>query len=179
MTANDFLPSDYTQPTPPSQYMKFKEGENKFRILSKPIIGWEDWTPEKKPIRFPMENKPDHPIVPKKAIKHFWAMIVYNYQEKAINILEITQATIQAAITNLIKDSDWGAPYDYDIKVNRTGQGMEDTEYAVSPSPKKPINEDIIFMFRSTPCQLDKLFSGADPFDCTTGDKLQASDLDI
>jgi hypothetical protein len=32
-------------------YMKFKQGANKFRILSAPIMGWEYWTESKKPVR--------------------------------------------------------------------------------------------------------------------------------
>ncbi len=178
MSDNGFLPDDYEQPKGASPYMKFQEGENRFRILSKPIIGWEDWTEDKKPIRFHFNEKPDKSINPKKAVKHFWAMIVYNYATKDVNILQITQATIQAAITNLIKDAEWGAPYDYDLKVTRSGEGM-DTEYSVAPSPHKPLTREVIEAFTAKPCSLEKLFTNGDPFETKVGDTLMATDLPL
>ena len=39
----NFLPQDYEIPQDVGNYMKFEDGENKFRILDKPIIGWEGW----------------------------------------------------------------------------------------------------------------------------------------
>lgn len=176
MNDNGFLPTDYEQPKTTSSYMKFQEGENRFRILSKPIIGWQDWTEDKKPVRFRFSEKPDRPINPKKAVKHFWAMIVYNYAAKDVNVLEITQATIQSAITNLIKDAEWGEPYNYDIKVTRSGEGM-DTEYSVAPSPHKPLTQEIVDAYIAKPCSLEKLFNNGDPFETTVGDRLMASDL--
>ena len=43
-----FLPKGYEIPTSEGGYMKFAIGENRFRILGKPILGWETWieTPE-------------------------------------------------------------------------------------------------------------------------------------
>ena len=41
-----FLPDDYKVPTE-TKYMRFKEGDNRFRILSEsPAMGWEYWTEE-------------------------------------------------------------------------------------------------------------------------------------
>ena len=54
-----FLPPDYSLPKPPSQYMKWQEGSNKFRVLSDQMItGYEWWTNANKPQRskeFPKE----------------------------------------------------------------------------------------------------------------------------
>jgi len=158
---SDFLPQDYTAPSGSGDYMKFQKGDNKFRILSKPIIGWVDWK-DKKPFRFPMKNKPDRPMGDQ-PIKHFWAFIVYDYTNPGVKILEITQSSIQTAIASLSKNEDWGAPFEYDLKVNKTGEGM-DTEYSVMPSPKKPLSEEIKKMAMEKPCYLDALFSGADPW---------------
>lgn len=159
---NDFLPDGYEMPTNGNGYMKLKDGENKFRILSKPIIGWEDWK-DNKPIRFTFKNKPEKPINPDKKIKHFWAMIVWNYNEQAIQILQITQSSIQKSIQDLINDADWGKPYGYDIKIIRKGEKME-TEYSVNPSPHKPISEEIKDAFFDKPIYLEALFDGSDPF---------------
>lgn len=43
----DFLPTDYEVKSTSDQYMKLEQGNNKFRILSSPIIGQEWWTEEK------------------------------------------------------------------------------------------------------------------------------------
>jgi hypothetical protein len=157
-----FLPTNYEQPRTGGNYMKFQKGENKFRILSKPILGFEDWK-DNKPLRFRMDSKPLKPIDPKKSIKHFWAMIVWNYQDSQIQILEITQSTIQSAIRNLAADEDWGSPFNYDIKVTRKGEGME-TEYSVIASPKKPVTDEIKEALLNKPVNLEALFEGEDPF---------------
>lgn len=158
----DFLPQDYEAPDSAGNYMKFQKGENKFRILSKPIVGWLDWK-DKKPYRFQMKEKPEKPMG-KDPIKHFWAFLIWDYATQSVKVLEITQATIQTSIANLSKDEEWGAPFDYDIKVTKKGEGM-DTEYSVTPSPKKPLDETVKKAALDKPCYLEALFTqGADPW---------------
>lgn len=160
-----FLPENYEAPKGASQgYMKLQDGENRIRILSQPIIGWEDWTEDKKPVRFTYNKKPDKSIDPKKPVKHFWAMIIWNYNEEKIQILQISQATIRKSLEKLCRDSDWGLPYFYDIKITKEGQSV-DTEYSVNPIAPKPIDQRIIDEFNLRPVYLDALFEGADPFD--------------
>ncbi len=157
-----FLPDDYQAPKSSNNYMKLMDGENKIRILSAPIFGWEDWS-ENKPIRFRFKNKPAKSVDPKKPIRHFWAMVVWNYSEERIQILQITQATIRNNLETLCKDTDWGAPYFYDVKIIRKGEGV-DTEYNVNPLPHKDINPKVIEAFKELPIFLDALFDNADPF---------------
>lgn len=173
--SNDFLPADYSQPNASENYMKFQKGENKFRILGKPIMGWQDWE-EKKPLRFPMNQKPQKSIDPKQPVKHFWAFPVFNYSETKVQILEVTQATVQAAITALSKDSDWGSVYDYDIKVTKTGEGMG-TEYNTTPSPKKPLPEEIKAEYASKNINLNALFENGDPFANSANGQVKKDDL--
>ncbi len=158
---SNFLPDSYELPESGGNYMKFQDGEQKIRILSKPIIGWVDWK-EKKPYRFPMDAKPEKPLADK-PIKHFWAFVVWNYNEQSVQILEVTQQTIQSAIRNLAKDEDWGDPWTYDIKITKKGKDL-DTKYSVVPSPKKVIADDIQKAALEKPCYLEALFSGADPW---------------
>jgi len=158
---SDFLPDSYELPQSGGNYMKLQDGENKIRILSKPIVGWLDWK-DKIPYRFQMKQKPDKPL-DKNPIKHFWAFIVWNYNEQSIQILEVTQQTIQAAIQNLSKDEDWGAPFAYDLKINKKGSKL-DTTYSVTPSPKKPLADEILQAALEKPCHLEALFTGADPW---------------
>lgn len=162
-----FLPENYETPQGGGSYMKLQQGENKFRILSSPIIGWLDWK-DKVPHRFPFKSKPEKPLGDQ-AIRHFWAMIVWDYSDQAVKILEITQSTIQKAIQTLAKDEEWGSPHQYDIKVTRKGQEKA-TEYSVNPSPKKPLTEEIKTAAKSKPINLDALYKNADPF-VTNGDE--------
>lgn len=164
----DFLPANYETPQGAGSYMKFQQGDNKFRILSKPIIGWLDWK-DKVPHRFGFKNKPEKPLGDQ-PIRHFWAMIVFDYSDQAVKILEITQSTIQKAIEHLAKDEDWGSPHEYDLKVNKTGQ-EKSTEYKVNPSPKKPITEEIKAAAIAKPINLEALYKGADPFDVSKGEQ--------
>ena len=59
---SEFLPEGYEAPQGTGNYMKLQSGENKFRILSKPIIGWLDWK-DNKPHRFRMKERPEKPMV--------------------------------------------------------------------------------------------------------------------
>lgn len=160
--SDDFLPQDYEAPAGSAGYMKLQDGENKIRILSKPIIGWLDWK-DKKPFRFRMNAKPDKPMTPDKPIKHFWAFLVWNYEAQAVQILEITQQTIQKTIQDLSKNEDWGAPFGYDIKITRKGKDLQ-TEYSVMPSPKKDLISDIKEAALEKKAYLDALFDGSDPW---------------
>jgi hypothetical protein len=157
-----FLPDNYEAPKSSNFYMKFQEGENKFRILSQPILGWEDWQ-DKKPLRYKFNEKPAKPVDAKKPIKHFWAMVVWNYNEEEIQILHLTQATIRKSLESLCQDSDWGAPYFFDLKVIKTGEGME-TEYVLNPLPHKKLATHIQDRFNERRCNLDALYYNDDPF---------------
>jgi hypothetical protein len=166
----DFLPENYETPQGAGSYMKFQQGENKFRILSKPVIGWLDWK-DKVPHRFAYKQKPSQPLGDQ-TIRHFWAMVVFDYADKQVKILEITQATIQKAIENLAKDEDWGNPGDYDLKVTKSGQEKA-TEYHVNPSPKKPVSDEIKTAAKAKPCNLESLFKNADPWIIQNGEQTQ------
>lgn len=159
--SNEFLPENYEAPAGNANYMKLQKGENKIRILSRPIIGWQDWK-DKTPYRFRMKDKPEKPLGDK-PIKHFWAFVVWNYAAQAIQILEITQATIQKSIQDLSKDDEWGAPFAYDIKITKKGEDLQ-TEYSVTPSPKKDLTDEIKKAGLDKPVNLEALFDNADPW---------------
>jgi hypothetical protein len=162
-----FLPDNYQAPRSSNYYMKLVEGENRIRIMSRPIFGWEDWK-DNKPVRFTMDKKPVKSFDPKKPVRHFWAFVVFNQQEEQIQILHVTQASIRKSLEALCKDNDWGDPYAYDIKIMKTGEGV-DTEYAVNPVPHKPADDYMITCFSERPCYLEALFDNADPFSAEWG----------
>lgn len=161
MTAQ-FLPDDYIAPRSNGCYTKLEQGPNKIRILSAPILGWEDWV-DNKPIRYRMNEKPDSWHDATRPGKHFWSIVIWNYNEERIQIFHVTQGSIRKAIEDLAKDSDWGAPYFYDIKITREGEGLK-TKYTVNPLPHKPVDKAVESAFYENKCNLEALFDGQDPF---------------
>lgn len=173
--ANDFLPNNYEVPSGSDKYMKFVKGENRFRILSSPILGYLWWTEtdegKRTPHRVSMDDKISISEVDPEEIKHFWAMCVWNYSSEKVQILEITQRGIQKTLRALAKDEDWGSPvFKYDIVITRTGDGME-TKYEVLPKPAKKFDEAIVKLFKDMQIDLTALYRGEDPFEIS-GEKV-------
>jgi hypothetical protein len=162
-----FLPENYERPTSSGNYLKFVDGANKVRILSAPLIGHLYWTKDNKPVRSPEPfiGTPEDARLDdgKFKPKFFWAMPVWNYRESRVQIMEITQASIQGPIEDLVANSDWGDPREYDITITKKGEGL-DTEYGVLPSPTSPVPVQAHQAYRCMKIDLEALFRGADPF---------------
>lgn len=163
-----FLPPKYEVPQAPSNYMKLAKGMNKFRILTPAVLGWEYWNKDNKPVRskeqfdlIPDDIKTDNQGMPT-PIKHFWAFVVWNYNENLIQILQITQSTIQNGIKMGV-DLREGNATNNDIGVKRTGDGF-DTEYEVQFSDPTPVPAEAEIAFRAKKINLEALFTGDDPF---------------
>jgi hypothetical protein len=175
----DFFPKDYELPKTPSGYMKLEDGQNKFRILSAPLIGWMYWTKNNKPVRSPepFTSTPEDARLDDDAFKpkHFWNLIVWNYAEKRLQILEITQASIQGPINDLVCNADWGDPREYDITITKKGQKL-DTEYTVQPSPQKAVPGEALAAFQAQRINLEALYVGGDPF--AAGERDEITDKD-
>lgn len=161
-----FLPENYEVPDSGSGYMKFRVGANKFRVLSSAIVGYETWVEEdgkRKPKRYPagvsipVEEIGDEP-------KHFWAFVVWNYDDKKVQILHIIQKSVMKAMRALEVDEDWGDPKQYDLVVTRQGTTKEDTEYQTQPKPKSELDKGIVKFYEDLDINLEALFSGGDPF---------------
>lgn len=168
-----FLPADYTIPVQ-SNYMKLQEGVNRFRILASPILGMEYWKTladgKRTPIRKRMGEKinvAELEINPQsgklETPQHFWAMPVYNYQDRKVQILEVKQTTILKALKSYIDNPKWGSPLAYDIVVSKEGQGLK-TEYTVDHDPKEDVDKAIMDEFMGLNINLEALFDGQDPF---------------
>lgn len=164
----NFLPKGYEVPASPSNYMKLQDGENTFRVLSSAVVGFEYWNVEGKPVRL-KEHPQAFPVdirVEKdgsKKIKPFWAFVVWNYQTKQIQILELTQKSIMNAVKAVVDNAKWGNPQGYDITITKTGEGL-DTEYSTIPSPHSPIDTEIENARKEKSIDLTALFEGLDPF---------------
>lgn len=159
---NNFLPTDYEAPKSEEKYFKFKEGDNRFRVLSSAIVGYEYWTLEKKPVRSKSmwEEKPANAKVNENGSfqKFFWAFIVWNYDLGKVQIMQITQKTIQEGLEALVLNKKWGDPKKYDIVIKAEGEKLDRT-YQVIPEPHSDAPEADISQIKLT-----ALYDGADPF---------------
>jgi len=160
---NPFLPASYELPTQNGNYMKFKQGDNNFRVLSSAIIGWIDWD-NKKPIR----TKEKQEQIGENPPKHFWAFVVLDLDDNEVEILEVTQSTIQTAILALVKNEKWGDPKGYDLTVTRTGEDLL-TKYTVVPSPHTKLDKEVEKTYKEMEINLEALYDGANPFEKKAG----------
>lgn len=154
--------------------------EQRFRIFGEGLTGYEGWVVDEankaKPMRW--TEKPDLEDLPANmrrdektnAIqepKRFLAALVWDYQKEAFGILQITQKTLLAELMALIADEeDYGEPTEYDIKITRTGEGLQ-TRYGIKgaqikapPAAAVAAYEDDNFF-----CDLNHLMLGLDPWD--------------
>lgn len=169
-TNSPFFPSeDYKIPSN-SNYFKFKDGENTFRVLSSAIVGYEYWNNEGKAVRsrtafgaIPADIRTGDDGKPER-IKHFWAFLVWNYEQKQPQILQLTQKGVMEAIKALVDNTKWGNPTGYDITVSRTGSGLE-TKYQTMPSPHTMVPGDAVAAMEGRTIDLEKMFEGGDPFE--------------
>lgn len=166
-----FLPENYEVPKGKSNYFKFEQGQNKFRIVSKPIMGFEYWNTENKPVRLrefpedlPLDIRVENADDPATQIKHFWAMAIIDRVDGRIKTLEITQKSIMHDMKALFDNEDWGDPANYDITVTREGEKLE-TKYSVQPSPHKELTDEEKKLVTDTSVKLEALFDGGDPFE--------------
>lgn len=171
----EFLPTGYTLPTSDGGYMKLESGENRFRIMSSSIVGYELWV-NKKPKRYHEEaqitiddfensDKDTYTGEPRLP-KHFWAFVVWNYKLEKLQILEIDKKTIQKQITDIVTKKAWGSPVGtdgYDLVITKKGEKKE-TEYSVVPEPKIKLDKKITDLYKKSNIDLEELFKGGNPF---------------
>lgn len=171
-----FLPENYEAPASSSWYTKLEKGSTKLRIMSSPIIWWIYWekTEDKsKPIRVDY-TKEAHALAVKEAkknadekdrkVKHFWAMKVWNFDTKRLEIFEVTQKNIQETLRAYAGNEDWGDPVNkYNIQIVKEWDGI-DTKYQIIASPSAKCEEAEEEM-KKTFIDLMALYAGEDPFD--------------
>lgn len=168
----NFLPQNYQLPKAESNYFKLEEGNNTFRCLSSALTGWKYWKDKEgrvleKPVKgcttvfVPTPDQVPDPSV--MSLAHFWAFVVWNYKEKQVQLLEITQNSIMEAISQYVYSPQWGDPSTYDFVVHKRGTGL-DTAYQVTVNPKAGLDPGIVEMYRKMQIDLSALFRGEDPF---------------
>ncbi len=177
---NNFLPEGYKRPLEQKkeQFLKFEVGDNVIRFLMPPVLGFVVFTSENKPVRKAFEDgeftveemedigakKEDGEFIPS---KHFWAAPVWSFKHELPKIMEITQSSIQKEIQRLNKDEDWGNPMEYNININKVGTTKNDTEYSVTPKPRKELTDKVKEFLSTvmTECKPERILSGDYPFE--------------
>lgn len=175
-TEDAFLPPDYEVPKAPGKYLKFRDGVRvkdglvtRFRILSpSPVMGSVGWTEiagKPRPVRKPMGEMWKHGEVKDDKVAHFWLLAVWNYDVGRVQVLELTQSTIQEPIKDFARDADYGNPTGYDIVVKQVVKG-DKTSYTVTPKPRKPLEPEVKAAWDELQDRFDltRMFANGDPF---------------
>lgn len=163
-----FLPENYEAPASGGgggeNYFKPPKGESRVRVLSDAAIGFEYWNLDGKPVRL-RENPKDLPHDIRRGddgkperVKHFWALLVWDYKSESLKVWQITQSTIRDALVNLFNNPDWGHPKGYNITVKKEGEGKDGTKYSVMPSPAKELSDEIISAWKGAKINLEAMF---------------------
>ena len=155
-------------------YMKLQPGANQFRIVGsfedgtniQGMLGWSTNDEGKRqPHRWRVGE--DAPRTFEERPKEFFAMLVWNYKESRIQILELTQKRLKEDLLALASDKeDWGDPRKYDITITKSGEGLE-TTYAMTPKPPKKRADGINEAVKNLKANLTALYDGGDPFEDT------------
>ena len=96
---------------------------------------------------------------------------MWNYQDKMVQILEITQATIQRAMKIKI-DNRQGDAMGYDFIITKTGDGLQ-SEYDIDTGNPEPVTSDAMVEFTKKKINLEALFDGGDPFNSNASSQPQ------
>lgn len=146
------------------------QGEKKVRFFGEGIMGWEAWTEDNKPLRW--ELKPSElPTNLKKSddgsvsIKRFIAAIVWDYDDETFKIINLNKSSVLKDFLAYYKTPEYGDPQGYDLKISKTGSGM-DTEYTTLALPPKPVSKSLAdsFVEECSSWNLAAMFDGDDPF---------------
>ena len=172
MTTN-WLPQDYEPPTSNNIYFKPQPGTSKIRVLGDfrhphtaimGYIGWNKTIDGNTPIRRDMDGEKEVISLSDDGAKHFWALTVWVYAQQCVQVWEITQVTIQQALTDLSKNEAWGNPQQYNIQITRAGEKLL-TKYGITAEP--PLGSpppEAIEAAKAAKIDLRELFIGESPF---------------
>jgi hypothetical protein len=173
---------------------KLPEGkEHRFRVFGAGLTGYEGWITneagKKKPVRYPV--RPELDELPANIAKNqdgtiqepkrFLSALVWDYEHKKFGILQVTQRSILSDLSGLMADEeDFGDIHNYDIKITRTGSGL-DTRYDTKGAQIKPPPADATAAYEDPEffCDLALLMDNLDPWDPKAKDKQAESPDDL
>jgi hypothetical protein len=186
---SNYFPSTDDEPKPVGKYFKPREnGLYLLRILT-PMLAYDMAWKAQKPVRRELDyewSPADYdadgkfgPSPPKRA----WACAIWLHNFKPelkpgqhgigqpvsqVQVWEITQASIRAALSKLGQDEDWSDPTAYDIKLTRENGKNDLPQYTVSTSLPKPLPDPAIQEWDALTefggFDINRLLTGGDPF---------------
>jgi hypothetical protein len=147
---------------------------HRFRFIGEGITGHEAWTVdntprrwELKPSELPEDIRPDENG--NRTCRPFLAGIVWDYSDKSLKVMQITQKTLLQSIHNYLCEEDYAQisheKYGYDIKITREGEKLN-TKYTLLNMAPKPLAEEIKAAYdaESDRIDLQKLFTNDEVF---------------
>jgi hypothetical protein len=159
--------SGYTDPKKPSKYLKLSEGTHLLHFLTEPkdvvsyFVQFVDGNDGKKQkICTPDLGDGNQPADTKRT----WAFKVWNYDIEEIQILEVSQRSIQDYLHSIATGKirkDWTK---YPIQITRKGEKME-TVYTCMAGDNQAITLEIEKAMANTFVNLQAMATGQDPFD--------------
>jgi hypothetical protein len=164
-----------------SRYTKLDKGTTRIRMFGKPFFYYETWLDKddggRTPKRFALTDSISTAELGPDGIKQVMSIVIYNYNESAIQILSISQKTILKAIKNYSENSKYGDPTGYDINITKEGEGKQ-TRYTVIADPKEKAPKEAIDAYENENIELEMLLLNGDPFNHPNEKKPQTVDKD-
>lgn len=160
--------------------------EMKFRLLSYPLIYWQDWTQSKQPVRFQYHKKPLASIDPDRPIQECWSFVIWNYALETEQILTVHQKGIRTALREILMDDSWGGLWNFDLKIKKASKSGKsgaidpmDIAYTVLPCMTKKLPFTVERELLNNPICLQALMENENPW-CYVGEptKLYFSEAD-
>ena len=162
------MPKNLDQLEEKKEFLKLNDlpdGEHRFRIVQAAIGGFIEWD-NNKPIRH--EERPRVIKNPDKPPRVFWALYVWDYAQRDLFVMEVSQKSLLSALKSFGENDEWGDLTTFDIKIKKTktNKMMHDKyifDYSIIPVPHKPMSSEILEAKRAKPAKLELLFAGLYP----------------
>jgi hypothetical protein len=153
-------------PKAESSYFKLQDGDNRVHILAKPTVGYS----AKVGGKF-VHKKSDDDFngldveQPKfgTPVKYFWAMPVWNCEDKRVQILEITQKQIMYGLEQLDENPKWGGITRHNTNIMR-GESNGRVQYATVAEPND-LTDDDKSKIKAVKVDMSRLFNGENPIE--------------
>lgn len=150
-----------------SRYTKLQKGTTRVRMLGEPFFYYETWLENadggRTPKRFELNQTIPTSELGPDGVKQVMSIVVYNYNESAIQILSISQKTILKAIKNYSENTKYGTPTGYDINITKEGESKQ-TRYTVIADPKEAVSPEVKKAYENENVELEMLLLNGDPF---------------
>lgn len=152
---------------------KFEKGENRIRVLLEPLGYWQYWEPILNESGVPVLNesgmvksKPVRSLPDAKTgredEKYVLNFYIWNYKTKKTVILQVDQEGVKQKLTSFQNDPDFGSLLGYDLKIMKSGEGMQ-TRYDIFPMQPKPLSSEVKEALKE-PVNLEALWFNKDPW---------------